>query len=142
MTAGQAGVSTAGVWRGRETVCRVRQVALPADGQAAGTARRITRDTLASWQLAHLADSATLVVSELVANALQHAHADPPELRLESGGSWLRVEVHDGDRHPPQLRAAVGLEETGRGLILVEAIASRWGVRETEEGKAVWAELD
>jgi anti-sigma regulatory factor (Ser/Thr protein kinase) len=142
MTADQAGVSAAQTSPERETACRVRQVALPTDGQAAGIARRVTRDALSSWQLKHLADSAALVVSELVANALQHAHADPPELRLQSAGNWLRVEVHDGDHHPAKVRATAALKETGRGLVLVEAIARRWGVRKTEVGKAVWAELD
>jgi anti-sigma regulatory factor (Ser/Thr protein kinase) len=105
-------------------------------------ARRVTREELASWRLAHLQDSAALVVSELVANALQHAAADPPGLRLEAGDDWLRIEVHDADPRWPRIRAADDLAEAGRGLVLVEAIASKWGVRETTTGKAVWAELD
>jgi anti-sigma regulatory factor (Ser/Thr protein kinase) len=123
--------------------CRARHIKLPRASQAAGLARRATRDALACWQLAHLAETATLLVSELVGNALQHAHANGslPELRLEATQAWLRIEVHDTDPRPPQLCLPGDLDEAGRGLVLVEALAGEWGVRETETGKAVWAEL-
>src|SRR6266581_1513112 len=118
--------------------------ALPAAGQAAGMARRRVRDALASWSLVHLEETATLLVSELVGNAVRHARTDESrlELRLEAAGTWLRIEVSDGDRRPPQPRAPSGLEESGFGFVLVEALADKWGVRETATGKAVWIELD
>jgi anti-sigma regulatory factor (Ser/Thr protein kinase) len=119
-------------------------VALPAAGQAAGMARRRVRDALASWGYRHLDETATLLVSELVGNAVRHACTNESwlELRIEAAEGWLRIEVSDGDPRTPQPRAPSGLEESGFGFVLVEALADKWGVRETAAGKAVWVELD
>src|SRR6266581_7643399 len=110
--------------------------ALPAAGQAAGMARRRVRDALASWGLRHLDETATLLVSELVGNAVRHAHTERSrlELRLEAAGTWLRIEVSDGDPRPPRPRAPSGLDESGFGFVLIEALAGKWGVRETATG--------
>jgi serine/threonine-protein kinase RsbW len=121
-----------------------RQVALPAAEPAAGLARQATREAVAAWQLAYLADSAVLLVSELVTNAIQHAGpgGSTTVLRLEYVGGWLRIEVHDASPHRPRPRIPDRLDESGFGLMLVDALAAKWGVQHTAAGKAVWAELD
>ena len=117
---------------------------LPAAELAAGLARQATRSAVADWQLGYLADPAVLLVSELVTNAIQHAHpgAAGTVLRLEYSGSWLRIEVHDASPHEPEPRTPDWLDESGFGLMLVDALATKWGVQQTIQGKAVWAELD
>jgi len=122
----------------------LRQVVLPATEPAAGLARQTTREAVAAWRLAGLADEAVLLVSELVTNAIQHAGADgsPTVLRLEFDGDWLRIEVHDASPHVPQPRVPDRLDESGFGLMLVDELAAKWGVQHTAAGKAVWAELD
>ena len=121
-----------------------RQLPLPPSGQAPGLARQAARDALAAWRLEELTETAVLLVSELVTNAIQHARPGGSAivLRLETTGNWLRIEVHDPDPGEPTPRPLAGLEESGFGLVLVDAMADKWGVRQTVNGKAVWAELD
>jgi anti-sigma regulatory factor (Ser/Thr protein kinase) len=118
-------------------------VALPAAGPAAGMARRRVRDALASWGLGHLHDTAVLLASELVGNAVRHTQdgGSGLELRLEAAGTWFRIEVTDRDPMLPRPRSPSGMDESGYGFVLVEALADKWGVRETADGKAVWIEL-
>ncbi|MFP8882442.1 ATP-binding protein [Streptomyces mangrovi] len=97
-------------------------------------------------------DSATLAVAELAANAVLHGRVPGRDFELvlvyDDGGGVLRVEVADTHpAHPVPSPAAAGAEpecgeeERGRGLLLVEAVADRWGVRERcGPGKTVWAE--
>jgi anti-sigma regulatory factor (Ser/Thr protein kinase) len=120
-----------------------REVTLPAVRPAAALAREATRAAVAAWRLGHLADEAVLLVSELVTNAVEHAGpgASATVLRLEYGDGWLRIEVHDSSPHGPRPRTPDWLDESGFGLMLVDALAAKWGVQQTREGKAVWAEL-
>ena len=123
--------------------CRAFSMTLPVHELAARLARRATHDTLGSWGLGHLEETATLLVSELVSNAVRHAGTGLVlELTLEAGGRWLRMEVADADPHPPLPRTPAALDESGFGFVLIEALADKWGVRETATGKGVWAELD
>jgi anti-sigma regulatory factor (Ser/Thr protein kinase) len=119
-------------------------VTLPATGRAAGLARQAARDALAAWQVAHLEETAVLLVSELVGNVLRHARtrALAMALYLDLEVSSLLIEVHDTDPREPRPRMPGTLDESGFGFVLVEALAGKWGVRQTEVGKAVWVELD
>ena len=122
--------------------CRAFSTVLPVHGLAARLARRATRNTLACWGLDHLGETAALLVSELVSNAVRHAHASPVlKLGLEVSGTYLRMEVLDANPDPPLPRVPGALGESGFGFVLIEALADRWGVRTTAAGKAVWAEL-
>jgi anti-sigma regulatory factor (Ser/Thr protein kinase) len=116
---------------------------LPADGHSVRLARHATRVVLTAWRLAHLEETAVLLVSELVTNAVRHARGtEVIEVDLHATRAWLRIEIEDADRRWPQSRIPGGSDESGFGLVLVDALAAKWGVRETEAGKAVWAELD
>lgn len=89
-------------------------------------------------------DAVVLAVSELVANAVLHADAKPGdiELRLEARGASLHVEVEDGDPRPPVIGSAVTEKDRGRGLLIVDRLAVRWGWTPVpDNGKAVWCEL-
>jgi anti-sigma regulatory factor (Ser/Thr protein kinase) len=122
---------------------RQLRMTLPAVGESVRLARYATRAVLTAWRLAHVEEAAALLVSELVTNVVRHARdTDVITVDLHAGRSWLRIEIQDTDRHWPQPRIPDGFDESGFGFILVEALASNWGVRETAAGKAVWAELD
>lgn len=87
-------------------------------------------------------ETAILLTSELVSNALLHARTEV-DLLLIMAASGLRVEVHDsGLRRPQPSPAPVPPSATtGCGLLLVAALAGRWGVDGTVDGKTVWFEL-
>lgn len=121
----------------------------PAHERSVHMARHQLADTLAEWKLDHLADTAALVLSELMTNAVVHAKPFPPDrlvgseigvriLRLEDG---VRIEVHDAATVRPVPRDASVDAEHGRGLLLVDALTGgRWGVSGREGiGKLVWA---
>ncbi|MYW68749.1 ATP-binding protein [Streptomyces sp. SID8379] len=112
--------------------------------RAARLARLLATEQLRTWGLAFLLDEAAHIVAELAANAVTHARVPGRDFRLALyvTEGVLRVEVADtrGDRRP-EVRCGEG--ESGRGLILVEALSDRWGVGEgPSPRKTVWAELD
>ena len=74
-------------------------------------------------------------------NAIVHTRSDP-ELIARVTGRRLRVEVHDDDPSPPVRRPRDPLATTGRGLLLVNALASAWGSEPAGRGKIVWFELE
>lgn len=117
---------------------------LPEGPTAAATARRVARQALAAWCAPdEVVEACEIVVSELVANAVVHAGkaGGPVELRLQPLAGAVAVVVHDASPAPPMRRTARTWEEHGRGLDLVERLASGWGYRRTPEGKAVWADI-
>jgi serine/threonine-protein kinase RsbW len=121
-----------------------RQLSLPRGGRAARLARRATCEALLSWGIAHLQETAVLLVSELVTNAVLHTRTESRTmvLRLEAAQTVLRIEVEDADPRLPQPRRPARLDESGFGFVLIEALARKWGLRDTAAGKAIWAELD
>ena len=116
--------------------------------ESAGRARRIVRGLLPDWGLGRLVEDVDLVVSELVTNALLHsgedaAGAEDPirfELALQDGR--LTARVVDSSPLPPRPEEAADTAESGRGLVLVEALASDWDWVDLPDGKAVWAVFD
>ncbi|MFI5802607.1 ATP-binding protein [Streptomyces sp. NPDC051561] len=111
-----------------------------------GTARAELRKVLASWgTAASVEDSALLVLSELLTNAQRHGRIPGREvetrfLRL-NGGAGVRLEVHDTSPRRPAPGAPDPYSCEGRGLLLVDGVADRWGVNDRSgPGKTVWAE--
>ncbi|MFI0508771.1 SpoIIE family protein phosphatase [Streptomyces sp. WSLK1-5] len=110
--------------------------------EAARHARRFTRRTLRVWGVPEDAmDSALLVVSELVTNALVHTGGQV-RLDLTLVGRRLRVSVADASPRTPVKPTSIGWEATGgRGILLVEAVSAAWGSVPVSGGKQVWSEI-
>ena len=109
---------------------------------AAGEARQAVRAVLAGWRLQGLLDEVTLVVSELVTNAVRHG-LPPVRLVLTRVARELRVDVHDEGAGRPSRRIVPEESESGRGLAIVEAVTRSTGVEQSEDdGKVVYATFD
>ncbi len=100
-------------------------------------AKRFVSATLASWGLEHLGDDVRLLTCELASNAIVHA-ATRFRVTIELGASELRVEVLDESPTLPTDPDVDTSARSGRGLMIVNALADRHGVRALEGGKAVW----
>ncbi|MEU7044286.1 ATP-binding protein [Streptomyces varsoviensis] len=120
----------------------------PRHRRSAGRARAALRQQLTDWKVPNeAAETAVLLLSELVANAVEHGKTSPGreiEARYELRGGVLRVEVADAGDGLPRPRPAAADDEDGRGLALVAAFSERWGTsfRRDGVGKTVWAELE
>jgi Histidine kinase-like ATPase domain len=125
---------------------------LPVLPASAAVGRRHVRRLLDGWQLAGCLDTALLLASELVTNAVTASRAmaqaglpavwAPIELSLRRTGTSLTIEVRDPNPEPPAVGPADPLDEDGRGLVIVDALSSRWGHYAAESGgKVVWCEI-
>ncbi|MEU7556465.1 ATP-binding protein [Streptomyces sp. NPDC044571] len=121
----------------------LRERVYPRSRQSVSTAREFTRVTLHAWGVTCRRDDVLLCVSELATNAL--LHGVPPgrgyRLRLLRFGEAVRVEVHGSGGGRPRVEDRDPGAEGGRGLLLVAAVADRWGVRARVPGKVVWCEF-
>ena len=105
-------------------------------------ARRFAEEQLVGAGLAHLADDAGLLVSELAANAVLHARTDF-DVVLYASPNGARLEVRDRSELPPVFTAPSATAMSGRGLALVRTLAARWGHQSSPAGgKQVWFEMD
>lgn len=104
-------------------------------------ARRFVRERLAAWEAdSRYVDSAVLVASELVTNAVLHARTSVT-LRIELQGSTVRIEVLDENPRLPVLAPCPPEATSGRGLALVAILATAWGMEHHGDGKIIWAEI-
>ncbi|MDX3025370.1 ATP-binding protein [Streptomyces acidiscabies] len=116
--------------------------------QVAEEARALVQTALAAWDLQEHVDAGELIVSELVANAIRHASG--PTIRIHVDlltDDRLRFSVVDhAPARRPQLRTPTPDEDSGRGLLLLDVIADRWGYdlvgpAAQPRTKRVWAEV-
>ena len=115
-------------------------VDLPPEPSSATRARTIAREQLESAYSSDTIEVIALLVTELVTNAILHART-PLLLTLESRPDHVRICVEDHSDEQPAVRHYDSDAVTGRGLALVEQLASSWGVDTTAEGKVVWCEV-
>jgi anti-sigma regulatory factor (Ser/Thr protein kinase) len=130
---------------GRGTgVGRTVSCTLAPDVRSVSHARHFLADTLSSWRLGHLVDTAQVVISELATNAVLHART-LFTVTVERMPDGVLLRVNDGDALIPHSGATpLRAEEAtdGRGLVLVDQLADGWGaVADGHGGKAVWALL-
>ena len=118
-----------------------RGLALAPDATGPRQARRFVEEVLDRWQCAGPFDALRLLVTEVVANAVVHAGSEV-SVAVQVRPAAIRVVVRDGDSSVPAPRNAGPDELSGRGLGLVEAMASAWGVDPVPGGgKDVWFEV-
>ena len=115
---------------------------LPPTPASVPAARHLLLAILGAWDVPQDRDDAALLVTELVANVIDHARAEASlTLELAMSDGWLRISVADGSAVRPLVREPENHQPRGRGLQLVQAIADRWGSEEHRGGKRVWFEL-
>jgi hypothetical protein len=105
---------------------------------------------MAAWSLEPVAETATLLLSEVVTNAVLHSSSQPT-VRLAVAGGALEIGVDDDEPRLPNRRMATSrgpagtdvlLADGGRGLLLIDALADEWGATALAAGKQVWFRLD
>jgi anti-sigma regulatory factor (Ser/Thr protein kinase) len=116
------------------------QMQIPPVSTGIGAARRFTRDQLKIWGLGSLADNAILMISELVTNAILHG-GEGALLTLMVVDMKIRAEVRDSSPALPVVRSYSETATTGRGMVIVDALAADWGTYAVDGGKVVWFEL-
>jgi len=114
---------------------------LPSTLSSPQMARAFLRSTLETWKLDGFGEITELLVTELVANVVMHVGA-PMTLRVQRAASAVRVEIDDPSPDVPVVRHPDAADEHGRGVLLVDQLATAWGVEPRAEGKTVWFELD
>lgn len=118
-------------------------VRLPSSPRSVAAARRFSRGLLTEWGLDELADDAVLLLSELVTNAIVHVPEGSGEVRLALSRTpaQLVVQVTDGGGRLPLCGEAGADSENGRGIWLVEQLATEWGHHTSGGGKTIWFTL-
>ena len=112
----------------------------PCDAGSPGAARRFVRNAGQDWGFD--TDDVELVVTELATNAVQHAGSQY-SVELSFEGATATVEVSDASGRWPARKTPRVMESGGRGLLIVDTLCRRWGVRQGHRaGKVVWADID
>ncbi|MGQ0468210.1 MAG: ATP-binding protein [Sporichthyaceae bacterium] len=118
------------------------RTALRNDANEVARARNLVGSSIERWGVPDDGGVALLLVSELVTNALRYG-VQPMRLVARGDANGLRVEVHDGRvGEQPKLREPARGDLTGRGMVLVNTLAARWGCSEFGGTKQVWFETE
>jgi hypothetical protein len=121
--------------------CRAINKTLQPTPAALVTGRNMAAWACAAWKVPAVADTARVVMTELLANAVRHART-PMDVRVSLRQRQLHLSVHDHSRAPARLTGPNHDQDPGgRGLLVVEALATAWGSTPTADGKVVWATL-
>ena len=116
----------------------VARLALEPEATAASRGRRWVAQRVRDLGLADLEDTVALLTSEVVTNAVLHA-GTPAEVTVRTDGAGVRVEVADGSATPPVRRLGYSrTSTTGRGCLLLDRLATRWGWAPLADGKVTW----
>lgn len=113
---------------------------LAAEVASAGSARRFVERTVGEWDPFLPLDVIKLLVSELVVNAVLHARSEA-EVSVVLRQDRVRVAVTDRSPTLPVVKDPGPYDTSGRGMALVQSLASAWGVERLAEGKRVWFEV-
>jgi anti-sigma regulatory factor (Ser/Thr protein kinase) len=112
----------------------------PASPTSPRAARSFVRGVFPEVSEAEIADVIMLLVTELVTNAVMHAHS-PVRVHVVVDDHQVRVAVHDDVPQPPVRRRASEEALGGRGLLLLDRLSDRWGYDSHPPGKTVWFEI-
>jgi serine phosphatase RsbU (regulator of sigma subunit)/anti-sigma regulatory factor (Ser/Thr protein kinase) len=116
-------------------------VRLIQDASAIREGRRFARAEVTALGADQLADDVELAAAELLANAVQHG-LPPISITVTGTPERVRLEVSDGNSRPPVRPAPNVTNMTGRGIAMLDALATRWGVQpEPDGGKTIWADF-
>ncbi len=123
-------------------VTGVESLQFAPDVTAPASARRFVVEVLTRWGCDRLVENAELVVSELVTNSVRHARTEGT-LVISRHAGGVRIAATDSGHGTPGIQHPDAEEPSGRGLSIVAAVATRWGVepRADEPGHTVWVEL-
>ncbi|MFJ5804130.1 SpoIIE family protein phosphatase [Streptomyces decoyicus] len=128
---------------GAATIPRLRLHVHQADPSGTAEVRSAVRRTLDQWRAGAVVDNIEVAASELIANALTHTESGAlvaMEL-LPGTPRRIRLEVEDRSSRWPRRRSPGETATSGRGLMLVEALADEWGAEPRGAGKALWCEF-
>ena len=116
---------------------------VPRAPESSARLRSLLWTSFACWDVGDSSrlDDAALVLSELVGNAVRHAEGPSLQVRLRRTGDVLRIAVHDRSASPPLPRETSWEDESGRGMMIIEALSTQWGWEPRPTGKVVWADV-
>jgi CheY-like chemotaxis protein len=113
---------------------------LPGELSSGSSARRLVATTLGRWNCEDAIEVVQLLVHELVINAIVHARSEP-DLTVVLLADAIRIEVADLDPSMPEVKPDSDERTSGRGMALIDRLASAWGVERRAGGKVVWFEV-